>query len=144
MFFKKGSWIRGFKGSSETNPKNSTNSTNQFNVRFPSSTAHSRSAMADSPSPDLYSLDNYHIYAKVYFTNLLAPENWRLDMGQVTIYIDDHTEKKMLNIIEKSGLSKSKWIAELIREKTATTWPEDVVRLAGGVEGSADRRGNQR
>ena len=37
----------------------------------------------------------------------------------------------MLNIIEKSGLSKSKWIAELIREKTATTWPEDVVRLAG-------------
>ena len=52
-------------------------------------------------------------------------------MGQVTIYIDDHTEKKMLNIVEKSGLSKSKWIAELIREKTATTWPEDVVRLAG-------------
>jgi len=52
-------------------------------------------------------------------------------MGQVTIYIDDHTEKKMLNIVEKSGLSKSKWIAELIREKTATTWPEDVVCLAG-------------
>ncbi len=52
-------------------------------------------------------------------------------MGQVTIYIDDHTERKMLNIVEKSGLSKSKWIAELIREKTATTWPEDVVRLAG-------------
>jgi hypothetical protein len=52
-------------------------------------------------------------------------------MGQVTIYIDDHTEKKMLNIVKKSGLSKSKWIAELIREKTATTWPEDAVRLAG-------------
>ena len=52
-------------------------------------------------------------------------------MGQVTIYIDDNTEKKMLNMVEKSGISKSKWIAELIREKTATTWPENVVQLAG-------------
>jgi hypothetical protein len=52
-------------------------------------------------------------------------------MGQVTIYLDDNTEKKMLRMVEKSGISKSKWIAELIREKTATTWPEDVVRLAG-------------
>ena len=52
-------------------------------------------------------------------------------MGQVTIYIDDKTEKKMLNMVEKSGISKSKWIAKLIREKTATTWPENVVRLEG-------------
>ncbi len=52
-------------------------------------------------------------------------------MGQVTIYLDDQTEKKMLNMIGKSGISKSKWIAELIREKTATNWPESVVRLAG-------------
>ena len=52
-------------------------------------------------------------------------------MGQVTIYIDDNTEKKMLNMVEKSGISKSKWIAKLIREKTATTWPENVVRLEG-------------
>ncbi len=52
-------------------------------------------------------------------------------MGQVTIYLDDNTEKKMLGIVEKSGISKSKWIAKLIQEKTATTWPEDVVRMAG-------------
>ena len=52
-------------------------------------------------------------------------------MGQVTIYIDEKTEKKMLNMVAKSGISKSKWIAELIREKTATTWPEDVASLAG-------------
>lgn len=52
-------------------------------------------------------------------------------MGQVTIYIDEKTEKKMLNMVEKSGLSKSRWISELIREKTATTWPETVARLAG-------------
>jgi hypothetical protein len=52
-------------------------------------------------------------------------------MGQVTIYIDDITEKKMLTLVEKSGLSKSKWIADLIREKTASAWPETVVTLAG-------------
>ena len=37
----------------------------------------------------------------------------------------------MLGIVEKSGISKSKWIAKLIQEKTATTWPEDVARMAG-------------
>lgn len=52
-------------------------------------------------------------------------------MGQVTIYIDDETERKMLKMIEKHGISKSKWIAELIREKASTTWPETVVKLAG-------------
>lgn len=52
-------------------------------------------------------------------------------MGQITIYIDDETEKKMLRIVEKSGTSKSKWIAELIREKASTTWPENLVSLAG-------------
>jgi hypothetical protein len=52
-------------------------------------------------------------------------------MGQVTIYIDEDTEKKMLKMIQKRRISKSRWIAELIREKTATTWPENVAKLAG-------------
>jgi hypothetical protein len=52
-------------------------------------------------------------------------------MGQVTIYLDEKTEKKLNNMVNKSGLSKSKWIAELIREKTASTWPESVSELAG-------------
>jgi hypothetical protein len=52
-------------------------------------------------------------------------------MGQVTIYIDEDTEKNMLKMIQKRGISKSRWIAELIREKTATTWPENVAKLAG-------------
>jgi hypothetical protein len=52
-------------------------------------------------------------------------------MGQVTIYIDEETEKKMLQMIQKRGVSKSRWIAELIREKAASTWPENVVELAG-------------
>lgn len=52
-------------------------------------------------------------------------------MGQVTIYLDAETEQKMLKMIKKSGVSKSKWIAGLIKEKTATTWPESVIKLAG-------------
>ena len=52
-------------------------------------------------------------------------------MGQVTIYIDDDTEKKMLNMIEDSGVSKSKWIVDLIREKATNSWPEKVLKLAG-------------
>lgn len=52
-------------------------------------------------------------------------------MGQVTIYLDSETEKKMSNMVKKSGMSKSKWISDLIREKTASSWPENIVKLAG-------------
>ncbi len=52
-------------------------------------------------------------------------------MGQVTIYLDSDTERKMEKIITKRGISKSKWIAGLIKEKTANTWPETVKALAG-------------
>ena len=52
-------------------------------------------------------------------------------MGQLTIYLDSETEKKMINTIKKSGKSKSKWVADLIREKTAGSWPENIINLAG-------------
>jgi|GEM_PF-385440 len=45
-------------------------------------------------------------------------------MGQVTIYLDSKTETKLLNIVKKSGISKSKWIADLIKEKTSRRWQE--------------------
>jgi hypothetical protein len=52
-------------------------------------------------------------------------------MGQVTIYLDSETEKKMSNMIKKTGISKSKWISDLIKQKITTTWPENIVKLAG-------------
>ena len=52
-------------------------------------------------------------------------------MGQVTIYLDSETEKKMKSIVKKTGISKSKWISDLIKQKIATTWPENIVRLSG-------------
>jgi hypothetical protein len=52
-------------------------------------------------------------------------------MGQVTIYLDSETEKKMSNIVKKTGISKSKWISDLIKQKITTTWPENIAKLAG-------------
>jgi hypothetical protein len=52
-------------------------------------------------------------------------------MGQVTIYLDSETEKKMSAIVKKTGISKSKWISDLIKQKITTTWPENIVKLAG-------------
>jgi hypothetical protein len=52
-------------------------------------------------------------------------------MGQVTIYLDPETERKMQAMVKQSGLSKSKWIANLIRENTADVWPKNIKQLAG-------------
>jgi hypothetical protein len=52
-------------------------------------------------------------------------------MGQITIYLDAETEKRLTRVIKNGGISKSRWIADLIKEKVATSWPENVVALAG-------------
>jgi hypothetical protein len=52
-------------------------------------------------------------------------------MGQVTIYLDAATEKRLNGAIKSAGISKSRWIADLIKEKVATSWPDNVASLAG-------------
>jgi len=52
-------------------------------------------------------------------------------MGQVTIYLDDETERKMRAAAEARNLSKSKWIAELIRRTLRSEWPPSIHSLAG-------------
>jgi hypothetical protein len=52
-------------------------------------------------------------------------------MGQVTLYIDNETEEKLKAAAKAAGVSQSRWVADLIREKTATEWPASVVQLAG-------------
>ena len=52
-------------------------------------------------------------------------------MAQVTIYLDEEAEARMRRAAEEAGLSRSRWIAELIREKTASRWPESFRRLIG-------------
>ena len=52
-------------------------------------------------------------------------------MAQVTIYLDDETAELMRKSAKSAGLSMSAWLAQLVREKTASTWPADVRELAG-------------
>jgi len=53
-------------------------------------------------------------------------------MPQVTIYLDDETEERMKRAAEDAGVSRSRWVAEVIRERTAAAWPESFRRLIGG------------
>lgn len=52
-------------------------------------------------------------------------------MGQVTIYLEEDIEQKMVHAAKFAKLSKSKWIAKLIHDKVANEWPQSVVELAG-------------
>jgi hypothetical protein len=52
-------------------------------------------------------------------------------MGQVTIYLDDDTDKIVKVAAKSAGVSKSKWIAGLIRERAGNEWPAFVRSLAG-------------
>ena len=52
-------------------------------------------------------------------------------MGQVTLYLDPETVERMKVAAKAAGVSQSRWVAELIRDKTATEWPASIARLAG-------------
>lgn len=55
-------------------------------------------------------------------------------MGQVTIYLEEEIEKKMVAAAKSAHLSKSKWISKVIQEKVANEWPQSIVELAGAWE----------
>ncbi len=52
-------------------------------------------------------------------------------MGQVTIYLDNEIENKMKHAARANHVSVSKWVANIIRERISTEWPQDIVNLAG-------------
>jgi hypothetical protein len=52
-------------------------------------------------------------------------------MGQVTIYLDSETEQRMNTIVKATGISKSRWIADIIKEKTDRVWPAHIRKMAG-------------
>lgn len=52
-------------------------------------------------------------------------------MAQVTLYLDGETEDKMKMAAKAAGVSQSRWVANLIREKTVTEWPAWVADLVG-------------
>ena len=52
-------------------------------------------------------------------------------MAQVTIYLDDAAERRVKAAARKSGLSVSRWVAELVENRTRTDWPVEARELAG-------------
>lgn len=52
-------------------------------------------------------------------------------MAQVTIYLDAETEERMKEAAKAAGMSYSKWVAQLIVDRTRTDWPRSVADLAG-------------
>lgn len=52
-------------------------------------------------------------------------------MGQVTIYLDDETERRMNAATRDLNISKSKWIATVIREKLVDEWPDSIREMPG-------------
>ena len=52
-------------------------------------------------------------------------------MAQVTLYLDEETAAKLKAAAKASGLSQSKWVAKMIRQKVADEWPPQVAALAG-------------
>ena len=52
-------------------------------------------------------------------------------MGQLTLYLDEDTESKVKKAARAAGLSVSRWVSNLIREKTASEWPDAVREMVG-------------
>ena len=52
-------------------------------------------------------------------------------MGQITIYLDDESERSLRSAAEAAGIPVSRWVAGLIQEKTRSQWPDSVREMAG-------------
>ena len=52
-------------------------------------------------------------------------------MAQITMYLDDDVLAHIKAVTKAAGMSKSQWIAEAIRLRMNTEWPESVRALAG-------------
>lgn len=52
-------------------------------------------------------------------------------MAQVTIYLDEETERRMDRAAKEAGVSRSRWVAEAIRDRTRNEWPRSFRRLIG-------------
>ena len=52
-------------------------------------------------------------------------------MSQITLYLDDATQALVDQAAQANGLSKSSWVADIIRKYAAHEWPQDCLALAG-------------
>jgi len=52
-------------------------------------------------------------------------------MSHITLYLDDATQALLEQAAKAHGLSKSRWVADVIRKHAAHEWPQDYLALAG-------------
>ena len=52
-------------------------------------------------------------------------------MGQLTLYLDAETEARLKQAAKAHGISMSKWVAAMIREKASAEWSPAVRELSG-------------
>ena len=52
-------------------------------------------------------------------------------MAQLTLYLDKDTEERVKKAAKAAGVSVSRWVSNLIRERTAEEWPDSVREMAG-------------
>ena len=52
-------------------------------------------------------------------------------MGQITIYLDDETERLVKRHVKGSGESTSKWRPEAVRQPARSERPADILSLFG-------------
>lgn len=52
-------------------------------------------------------------------------------MSQITLYLDEETEQVLNASASRSGMSKSRWVAHLIRRHARDEWPQECLALAG-------------
>jgi predicted transcriptional regulator len=52
-------------------------------------------------------------------------------MSQITLYLDDATQALVDQAAKAHGLSKSRWVADIIRKYAAHEWQQDCLDLAG-------------
>lgn len=52
-------------------------------------------------------------------------------MSRITLDLDDATQSLVDQAARACGVSKSRWVADIIRKYAASEWPQDCVALAG-------------
>jgi hypothetical protein len=52
-------------------------------------------------------------------------------MSQITLYLDDDTQALVEQAAAADGVSKSRWVAEIIRKHAAHEWPRNCLAAAG-------------
>jgi hypothetical protein len=54
-------------------------------------------------------------------------------MAQITLYIDESTQRRLRDAAAQRKVSQSQFVADLIRRATDDAWPAAVLVLAGSV-----------